>query len=109
MSIVSFILLFIIIFSVYHLTSFPSIPGGDSGELLAESCLLGTAHPPGYPIFTMLSHIVGKIPFYRIYIDYNNDIISNITFDNVWDMIKIDTDPTVGWKVNNLCCLLGIL
>jgi hypothetical protein len=68
MSNVSFVLLFIIVYSIYHLTSFPSIPGGDSGELLAESCLLGTAHPPGYPIFTMLSHIVGKIPFYRIYL-----------------------------------------
>ncbi len=25
----------------------PGIPGGDSGELLAQACQLGTTHPPG--------------------------------------------------------------
>jgi hypothetical protein len=24
------------------------LAGGDSGELVAEGCILGTAHPPGY-------------------------------------------------------------
>jgi hypothetical protein len=33
-------------------------------------------------------------------LDFKNFII---------DMIKVDTNPTVGWKVNNLCCLLGAL
>ena len=39
---------------MYVLTASPSIAGGDSGELVAEGCSLGTAHPPGYPLFTML-------------------------------------------------------
>jgi hypothetical protein len=41
--------------AVYLLTLYPSVPGGDSGELLAEACQFGVAHPPGYPIFILLS------------------------------------------------------
>ena len=28
--------------------------GGDTGELMAMSCQRGVAHPPGYPLLTML-------------------------------------------------------
>jgi hypothetical protein len=40
-----------IVFAAYLPTVFKGVPGGDSGELLAESCALGVAHPPGYPLF----------------------------------------------------------
>ena len=41
-----------------YLTTIPSgISGGDSGELVAEACHLGTAHPPGYPLLTMVTHV----------------------------------------------------
>ena len=40
------------------------IPGGDAGELVAEACLHGTAHPPGYPLFSMLTSLSIKLlPF----------------------------------------------
>ena len=45
---------------VYWNTMYHGVPGGDAGELLAEACQLGTAHPPGYPIFIMVYHIVMK-------------------------------------------------
>ncbi|KAG7466440.1 hypothetical protein MATL_G00164760 [Megalops atlanticus] len=32
-----------------------AVPGGDSGELITAACELGVAHPPGYPLFTLLS------------------------------------------------------
>lgn len=32
-----------------------SVPGGDSGELITAACELGVAHPPGYPVFTLLA------------------------------------------------------
>ena len=36
------------------LATFMLYSGGDSGELVAEGCILGTAHPPGYPLLTMM-------------------------------------------------------
>ncbi|DBA05317.1 TPA: hypothetical protein N0F65_007479 [Lagenidium giganteum] len=44
------------VLAVYAHTLYPSIGGGDSGELVAESCHLGVSHPPGYPLFNMLVH-----------------------------------------------------
>ena len=61
--------------AVYLLTLYPSVPGGDSGELLAEACQFGVAHPPGYPTFILLSggavagfRYVGWAPFPRLYL-----------------------------------------
>ena len=45
------------IFFIYLYSMYPNLPGGDTGELLAESCHLGTPHPPGYPLFTILTHV----------------------------------------------------
>ncbi|POM67008.1 Hypothetical protein PHPALM_17053 [Phytophthora palmivora] len=48
----------------YTMTLYPSIAGGDSGELVAESCHLGISHPPGYPLFNMAVHVFTKyLPF----------------------------------------------
>ncbi|KAG6615300.1 uncharacterized protein IUM83_15226 [Phytophthora cinnamomi] len=48
----------------YALTLYPSVAGGDSGELVAESCHLGVSHPPGYPLFNMAVHIFTRfLPF----------------------------------------------
>lgn len=44
------------VLSVYVKTLYPSVAGGDSGELVAESCHLGVSHPPGYPLFNMAVH-----------------------------------------------------
>lgn len=48
----------ICIFAVYISSLSPSIAGGDSGELVAEGCALGTAHPPGYPLFTLMVFLI---------------------------------------------------
>ena len=48
------VLVTVAVFTVYMRTLSPNVAGGDSGELLAEGCILGTAHPPGYPLFTMM-------------------------------------------------------
>jgi hypothetical protein len=47
-----------IILYVYLVTVSVSIAGGDSGEIVAEGCHLGTAHPPGYPLLTMIIHMI---------------------------------------------------
>ena len=46
----------------YILTLYPTVSGGDSGELIAAACNLGVAHPPGYPLFTLLVKFFTWIP-----------------------------------------------
>ena len=38
---------FVVSCVVYVRTAYPSVPGGDAGELLVAACNLGVAHPPG--------------------------------------------------------------
>ena len=40
-------IIFAFVFSLYTKTAYRSVAGGDSGELVAQSCRLGVAHPPG--------------------------------------------------------------
>nr|XP_034959665.1 transmembrane protein 260 [Zootoca vivipara] len=41
-----------------------SVPGGDSGELITAAYELGVAHPPGYPLFTLLAKLaIELLPF----------------------------------------------
>jgi len=39
------------------LQAFPSVKVGDSGELIAAANILGNAHPPGYPLFSLLNKV----------------------------------------------------
>ena len=73
------IALFAVVLAVYVRTAYPTVPGGDAGELIFTSCSLGVAHPPGYPLFILLGHL-----FYR-FIPYG----------------------TPGFRVNCLSCLCG--
>jgi hypothetical protein len=50
-------------FVIYLVTANRSVPTGDSGELITAAWTLGVAHQPGYPTFTMLSHLAGCLPF----------------------------------------------
>lgn len=50
----SSLVVFLVSFLAYVGTAYPSISGGDAGELAVTTCHLSVAHPPGYPLFTML-------------------------------------------------------
>ncbi|MDA7857889.1 DUF2723 domain-containing protein [bacterium] len=55
--------LFIISFLIYLFTLGPSIlPYRDSGELISVSYTLGIAHPPGYPLYTLLGKLFTFFP-----------------------------------------------
>ena len=56
------ILLFLFTIAVYMKTVYPTISGGDSGELVVAACNLGAAHPPGYPTWTLLTALAIRIP-----------------------------------------------
>jgi hypothetical protein len=36
--------------------------GADGGELAAAAAVLGVAHPPGYPTFSLLAHLFTRLP-----------------------------------------------
>jgi uncharacterized membrane protein len=58
-----FFLLVLIVFGIYAATCSQYLTGfADSGELITVSYHLGVAHPPGYPIFTLLTHIFTHLP-----------------------------------------------
>lgn len=48
---------------LYFLTAARDIVVGDSPELITAATVLGVAHPPGYPLFTMLGHLFSLLPF----------------------------------------------
>src|SRR5438132_973079 len=48
---------------LYFLTAARDIVVGDTGELITAAVSLGVAHPPGYPLFTMLGHLFSLLPF----------------------------------------------
>lgn len=47
----------------YLLTLCPTVAGGDSGELTAAVYTMGTIHPPGYPLYTLLGKAFTFIPY----------------------------------------------
>jgi len=49
--------------SIYVRTLCPSVPGGDSGEMVQVAIELGVAHPPGYPTWTLLAHVFSRLPW----------------------------------------------
>src|SRR5437867_12522830 len=44
-------------FAVYLATLSPTVQGGDSGEFISVAYRLGIAHPPGFPLYTMLAKL----------------------------------------------------
>ena len=51
---------------LYFLTAARDIIVGDTPELITAAVTLGVAHPPGYPLFTMLGHLFSLLPFNSI-------------------------------------------
>jgi hypothetical protein len=55
-----------IVGTLYFLTAARDIVVGDTGELITAAVSLGVAHPPGYPLFTMLGHLFSLVPLNSI-------------------------------------------
>ena len=51
------ILIFLSAFSLYLATLAPSFTVGDAGEFCASSVILGLAHSPGYPLFSLMGKL----------------------------------------------------
>ncbi len=60
------ILSFFLPLGVYVRTLSPSVNFGDTGELITASATLGIPHPPGFPLWVILSHFFTYLPFNSI-------------------------------------------
>ncbi|MEK7581232.1 MAG: DUF2723 domain-containing protein [Patescibacteria group bacterium] len=57
------ILVFLFLFPLYALGVSHSVYGGDSGDIILASWFGGVAHPPGYPLNTMIGWVFTHLPF----------------------------------------------
>jgi len=50
-------------FAAFATTAARSLYWGDSAEFVAVAATLGVAHPPGYPLYTLLGALAVRLPF----------------------------------------------
>jgi tetratricopeptide (TPR) repeat protein len=58
------ILLFIVVLLTYVHNLSRGVYGGDTGDFIAASSVMGVAHPPGYPLYTMLGFLLTRIDIF---------------------------------------------
>jgi len=60
------------LFALYALTASHSVGLEDDGLFILASYFLGVAHPPGYPLFTLIGHLFSQLPVgsvaYRVHL-----------------------------------------
>ncbi|HEV8123759.1 MAG TPA: DUF2723 domain-containing protein [Gemmatimonadales bacterium] len=57
----------IIILAIYIATLAPTTAFWDTSEYIASAYVLGIPHPPGNPLFNVMAHVFGAIPFAASY------------------------------------------
>ncbi len=88
------------VLAVLVFTQYSSVPGGDGGELMAESCLGGISHPPGYPLFIMLGNIAVRFGMVMKSL--------TITFHpHEYHLEFLESMFSPAKCVNTLCCVFG--
>src|SRR5437879_5757420 len=93
---------------LYFLTAARDIIVGDSPELITAAATLGVAHPPGYPLFTMLGHLFALIPFSSIPFRVN-------LFSVICDAAAVGVVYWIGWRLTKsqldaaVAFLIGLL
>jgi hypothetical protein len=55
-------LVFAVALALYAATLAPTVTLVDSGELIVAARTLGVAHPPGFPLYTLLAHLASVVP-----------------------------------------------
>jgi hypothetical protein len=65
------VLVFLVALLIYRLTLAPTVTLVDSGELTAAARFLGVAHPPGFPLYLILAHLISLLPLGSIAVRIN--------------------------------------
>jgi hypothetical protein len=56
------LVVFLVSLNAYLFTAAPTVTFVDSGELIVAARFLGVAHPPGFPLYILLAHLVTLVP-----------------------------------------------
>ncbi|MDA1045195.1 MAG: DUF2723 domain-containing protein, partial [Verrucomicrobia bacterium] len=72
---------------VYVYTLAPTVTLEDCGELVVAADYLGVPHPPGYPLWTLISWV----------------------FTNIFDFVKFRGQPNPAWSVGLVSAVFGAL
>jgi hypothetical protein len=51
---------------VFLLYQVQGIYTGDSGDVVTAAATMGVAHPPGYPLYTLIGYMLSKLPFFTV-------------------------------------------
>jgi hypothetical protein len=54
--------IFAAVFALYAATAARDVVVGDTGEFMTVAATFGVAHPPGYPLLTILGHLLSLLP-----------------------------------------------
>jgi tetratricopeptide (TPR) repeat protein len=92
--------LFGVVLLVYARTLCPTVYWEDAGELITVSHVLGIAHPPGHPLYTILGHLFSFIPWGTIAARVNfmsacfGAIASALVYPTVLRLLRDRTERT---------------
>ena len=64
-------IVFVVALILYGWTLAPAVTLVDSGELIVAARSLGVAHPPGFPLYIMLAHLVSLVPIGSVAVRVN--------------------------------------
>ncbi|MBI3380080.1 DUF2723 domain-containing protein [Candidatus Gottesmanbacteria bacterium] len=84
------LVLTLLVSSLYLLLQVETIYGGDAGDLASAIIVGGIAHPPGYPLYTLLGVIITKVLSFGTYawrIGFLSSIPAIFTVIIVFDLI----------------------
>ncbi len=107
----AFWLTFLIAFGVYFYTMAPTVTLEDSGELAVASDYLGVPHPPGYPIWTLLTWLLQWVFHWVKYFGVPDENLALVwkSFLHVFGADFGKAHPNPAWGVTLGSVLTGAL
>ena len=73
----SFLFVSLFTFVIYFLGISHGVYGGDAGDITLANWFGGVAHPPGYPLNTMIGYIFTHLPFGDT-VSYRSNLMSAV-------------------------------
>lgn len=108
--IASVVVCFIILFSFYAFHTAPGVTVEDSGDFQMAAQTLGIAHPPGYPLYTMVAFVASKVPFVSPAYSVNllSAFFGALSLVFFWLILSRVFDVTLAWTSGIATASVGV-